>query len=507
MASEFAQFVESCLARRASRHPDRLALADTDGAKLDGRGLYERARAVARSLPVPDGASPPLYLLPTANGVEKVVLWLGAWMAGAAVLNIDMDYLPAETVRALLATARPSGMLALAPAGADCLPLAQAPGAAAMPAGTVLVNCTSGTTGMPKLVYQSAAALRHNGEVSARLMRLEEGEPCLEVRGLNWYSAQILSLMPFLSVGTQLHVAPGFSASRLAGWLDERAIRFMPMVPSMVRIMLGVVEALPEALTRYSCSSSELAGELWQRAEATWRVPLINLYGSSELGWICGSDEADRRIGRVGFPIDGVRVTVEPGAGNTAGQPGRVLVRTPHVALATRSVGGDFLYPGDEAIDTQDLGVFDPTARLALAGRADDMILRGGVNIHPGDVERHIERVPGVRQAVAFGVDDVTYGAVVGCAFTGAPGVQADDLAIRLAMELPAAWQPVYWWKLDSIPLGANGKVSRRQLRQRLTESLPPPLAPRSARRSAAARPAPPCAHSDAGPDAGDRAG
>ena len=506
MASEFAQFVESCLARRASRHPDRLALADTDGARLDGRGLYERARAVARSLPVQNGA-PPLFLLPTANGVEKVVLWLGAWMAGAAVLNIDMDYLPADTVRALLATARPSGMLALGSAGADCLPLAQASGAAAMPAGTVLVNCTSGTTGMPKLVYQSAAALRHNGEVSARLMGLDEGEPCLEVRGLNWYSAQILSLMPFLSAGTQLHVAPGFSASKLAGWLDEREIRFMPMVPSMVRIMLGVAPALPAALARYSCSSSELAADLWQRAEAVWRVPLINLYGSSELGWICGSDEAARRVGRVGFPIDGVHVTVGQGTEGTAGQPGRILVRSPHAALATRSVGDDFLYPGGDAVDTQDLGVFDPTGRLALSGRADDMILRGGVNIHPGDVERHVEREPGVRQAVAFGVDDATYGAVVGCAFTGAPGVQADDLAIRLATQLPAAWQPVYWWKLDSIPLGANGKISRRELRRRLTESLPPPLAPRSAHRSATARQAPPCVHSGAGPGGDDKAG
>lgn len=506
MASEFAQFVESCLARRASRHPGRLALADTGGAELDGRALYERARAVARSLPAAtDGQR--LYLLPTANGVEKVVLWLGAWMAGAAVLNIDMDYLPAETVRALLATARPSGMLALAPAGADCLPLAQAPGAASMPAGTVLVNCTSGTTGMPKLVYQSAAALRRNGEVSARLMGLGEGEPCLEVRGLNWYSAQILSLMPFLSAGTQLHVAPGFSASRLTGWLGERGIRFMPMVPSMVRIMLGVADALPTPLTRYSCSSSELAPDLWQRAEETWRVPLINLYGSSELGWICGSDERARRIGRVGFPIEGVRVTVGHGAEDAAGEPGRILVGTPCAALATRSVDGDFVYAGDAPVDTQDLGAFDPTGRLALAGRVDDMILRGGVNIHPGDVERYIEQVPGVRQAVAFGVDDATYGAVVGCAFTGAPGVQADDLAIRLATQLPAAWQPVYWWKLDSIPLGANGKISRRQLRQRLTGSLPPPLAPRSARRSAAARPVPPFAHNDVGPGGDDTAG
>lgn len=259
MASEFAQFVESCLARRASRHPDRLALADTDGAKLDGRGLYERARAVARSLPVPDGASPPLYLLPTANGVEGGALAgrLDGGRGGAQYRH----GLPAGRNGARAAGDRAAVGHAGPRARGRGLPASGAgTGAAAMPAGTVLVNCTSGTTGMPKLVYQSAAALRHNGEVSARLMRLEEGEPCLEVRGLNWYSAQILSLMPFLSVGTQLHVAPGFSASRLAGWLDERAIRFMPMVPSMVRIMLGVVEALPEALTRYSCSSSELAG-------------------------------------------------------------------------------------------------------------------------------------------------------------------------------------------------------------------------------------------------------
>jgi len=507
MASEFAQFVESCLARRASRYPHRLALADTGGAMLDGRGLYEQARAVARSLPPPSGTEPPLYLLPSANGVDKIVLWLGAWMAGAAVLNIDMDYLPAETARALLATARPSGMLSLAPSGAQCLPLAQETGAPAMPAGTVLVNCTSGTTGMPKLVYQSATALRHNGDVSARLMELDEGEPCLEVRGMNWYSAQILSLMPFLSVGTQLHVAPRFSASKLTGWLAEREIRFMPMVPSMVRIMLGVVRGLPASLARYSCSSSELAASLWQRAEETWSIPLINLYGSSELGWICGSDEGARQIGRVGFPVAGVRVVVRREADAAAGEPGRILVSTPYAALATRAVGGAAQRLGDTQVDTQDLGCFDATGRLALMGRADDMILRGGVNIHPSDIERHIEQVPGVRQAVVFGVDDATYGAVAGCAFTGAPGVQADDLAIRLATELPAAWQPVYWWKLDSIPLAANGKISRRQLRQRLTESLPPPLAPRSGRRSAAAPLEPPCAHTGAHPGGGGKAG
>jgi len=500
VSSEFARFVASCLVRRAQRRPSRLAVADIGGAGLDGRELYERVAAVARSLPVADGAKPPLYLLPSANSVEKIVLWLGAWMAGAAVLNIDSEYLPADTVQALLATVRPTGRLRMTASGPECFPFAQAHGPS-MPPGTVLVNCTSGTTGVPRLVYHSAAALRHNGDVSARLMALDEDEPCLEVRSLNWYSAQILSLMPFLSVGTQLHLAPGFSASRLVCWLAERNIRFMPTVPSMVRIMLGVADALPGSLRRYSCSAAELAPELWQRAEDTWNIPLINLYGSSELGWICGSEEATRRIGRVGFPIPGVKVEVRRDGGMATG-PGRILVSSPYAALATQSVGGEVVRGGDGPIDTQDLGEFDDTGCLALAGRADDMILRGGVNIHPADVERQVEQVPGVRQAVVFGVDDATYGAVVGCAFTGAPAVQADDLAIYLATRLPAAWQPVYWWKLDSIPLGANGKISRKQLRQRLTESLPPRLGPRAARHSAGAPPAPPCEHSDACPGA-----
>ncbi|VCU70930.1 Surfactin synthase subunit 2 [Pigmentiphaga humi] len=500
MPDSFADFVEACLARRASRQPDRIALADVaSGAALDGRALYARVGEVARSLPRREGGDVPLYFLPSANGLDKVVLWLGAWMAGAAVLNIDTEFLPSDVVRTLLAAARPTAVLSLGPGGADYLPLSER--RSALPAGTVQVNCTSGTTGMPKLVYQSAAALRHNGEVSARLMALDEGEPCLEVRGMNWYSAQILSLMPFLLRDTQLHVAAGFSASRLTGWLADRGIRFMPMVPSMVRIMLGMADALP-SLTRLSCSSSELAADIWEHAEQAWQVPLINLYGSSELGWMCGSNAACRQVGRVGFPIEGVGVELARPAGAAPDAPGRILVSSPYAALATRLVHENALRPCPAPVDTQDVGRFDASGRLTVLGRADDMILRGGVNIHPGEIERQVEGMAGVRQAVVFGVEDATYGAVVGCAFTGTPGLQANDLAIQLATRLPPAWQPVYWWKLESIPLGANGKVSRRLLRQQLTESLPPPLALRSGRRNAARPPALPCARSDARPGA-----
>ncbi len=507
MASDFAQFVRACLERQARRHPDRPAVVDVAaGTVLDCRTLYVRVCELAKTLRRPDASPPALYLLPSSNGVEKLVLWLGAWVAGAAVLNVDTEFLPAERVRSLIAAARPTGVLSLSSQGPACRPLHADHGGRPMPARTVLVNCTSGTTGLPKLVYHSSAALVHNGRVSARLMALEEGEPCLEVRSMNWFSAQILSLMPFLLVGTRLHVAPAFSASRLHGWLAGHRIRFMPMVPTMVRIMLGVSPALPATLTRFSCSSSELAAAVWQRAEDAWGIPLVNLYGSSELGWICGSDAAARRIGRVGFPVEGVQVEVRREAGARAAEPGRILVSSPYAALATRTVHDGALHAFAIPADTQDLGCLDASCRLALTGRADDMILRGGVNIHPGEVEKHVESVPGVREAVVFAVDDAMYGAVVGCAFTGVPGLQADDIAIQLATRLPAAWQPVYWWKLDSIPLGANGKISRRQLRQRLTESLPPPLAPRSARRNEAIPPARPCGRSGASQGAVDRA-
>ncbi|MFA7681090.1 MAG: AMP-binding protein, partial [Pigmentiphaga sp.] len=220
-------------------------------------------------------------------------------------------------------------------------------------------------------------------------------------------------------------------------------------------------------LTRLSCSSAALSASVWQRVEQRFGIPVINLYGSSEAGWICGADQHNRQIGSVGFAAPGVRLERMACPGGQA--PGQLRIHAEHLALAVQSLDQSVPQQLDGRLMIADQVRINEDGRVFLFGRTDDIINRSGIKIHPAVIEESIVQHPLVRQAVVFGVDHAETGQAIACAVVGDPRLDLATLQDYVARQsgLPASHQPLHWWMVEEVPYVGNGKISRQALAQR----------------------------------------
>lgn len=481
MQANASSFIASQLALFAARSPDATALVDVSTQHAVSFHQLEAAFLHARTaLGKLGDLEQRVLVLPAENSIDKIIAWLAIWSLGGVVMNLDNRHVPPLLQQALIDRVEPDVLLHDPAQGErplhtqpirwcindtntwKALPL---PRETRLPPGTALINITTGTSGVPKLVYHRFSALLHHGQVSIQLLNLKALEPCLEARSFNWLSAQILSLMPFLLLGTQLHIAPYFSARRFQSWVQHYGIRFAATVPTMLNALLNTEHSEDNwgqlDLTRLSCSSAPLPDNTWRQAEARFQAPVINLYGSSEAGWICGSDAVHRQIGTVGFAAPALKLQRLPN--------GQAWVESEHLALAVQSTDqsapetlqGRLMIP--DHIQIADDG------RVRLLGRSDDIINRSGIKIHPTLIEESITQHPHVKQAVVFGVDDAHTGQAIACAVVADPALSLCALQDYVAKEsgLPPSLRPQHWWRVDDIPQVGNGKVSRKALTQR----------------------------------------
>ena len=135
---------------------------------------------------------------------------------------------------------------------------------------------------------------------------LTETDRTLEYRSFGWNSAQVLSLMPFLQKGLTLHIAKRFSHSRFFQWIQRYGITFAAGVPTVLNMLLnkplGYTAADLPTLRRTVCPTAPLTAQQWLQFEAMYGVKLLQMYGMSEAGWVCGNRTYRNRMGTVGVP-------------------------------------------------------------------------------------------------------------------------------------------------------------------------------------------------------------
>ncbi len=205
-----------------------------------------------------------------------------------------------------------------------------------------------------------------------------------------------------------------------------------------------------------------------ERAELEYRAPMLEAYGMTEASHQMSSNPlppAARIAGSVGVPT-GTQIGVVDNAGASLpdGSPGEVVIRGPGVmsgyvnnpAATAEAFFGDWFRTGD-------LGVMRD-GYLFLAGRLKEMIIRGGENIAPAEIEQVLESHAAVRDAVCFGVADDKYGEVVGAAVTLSADADVKDLIAHCREQLAAFKVPARVDVLAEIPRTATGKVQRRRV-------------------------------------------
>jgi long-chain acyl-CoA synthetase len=353
------------------------------------------------------------------------------------------------------------------------------------------VFLTSGTTGNPKpvplthhqllrplLALQRLHAAFFSGSPLQQVKRVatvaaRHGTKLLRASGKQtWFTASPFRsmaghqvLLGCLLLGHDLVTCRTFSPRRVLELLDTHRVHVLAGTPAVLELLLRV-----EDLSPYDLSSLLVIGigggpappELVERGRARFSCAVTIGYGSTELGGgVLATrleDSLDSQARSVGRPFPGaaVRVVGDDGAELPAGETGELLCRTSE----------------DEPwLRTGDLAVLHPDGSIGVVGRSDDLVIRGGSNVHPAEVERVAAQLPGVRRCAAVGVpvrgDQQLWLFVV-----GAPDRGLDELRQHCRASLPPGKQPDRVRRVDELPTNEYGEVLRRRLREQALAEL-----------------------------------
>ncbi len=444
-------------------------------------------------------------LLLSDETLEKLLIWLGVWRLGAVVcpLNIELNQAHlAELARTIapkltfyheeldgptltegisapllqFGAWRPS---AAGDAGDSYFQgLARGGTSAEVPerneaADVSCMFCTSGTTSKPKIVVYDHAAYWLSGLDTLDILGLEADDKTLEYRSFGWNSAQILSLLPFLQKGLTMHIARRFSHSRFFEWIQRHGITFAAGVPTVVNMLLNkpmgyTAKDLP-SLRLMTCSTAPLTAEQWARFEQMYGVRLLQLYGMSEAGWICGNRHYRHRMGTVGPPALHQEFEIVDGEGKACppDTEGEVTAGGPQVAIGYLTETGSIDPVRGNRIKTGDLAMMDSDGFVRVTGRTKDLIIRGGMNIAPLEVDAVMLKHPGVFDAAAVGVPDKIYGEEVVAYVIAKPGVTLTEAAVvdHCQQHLAQAKVPKQVMIVTELPKSDRGKVLRDKLK------------------------------------------
>jgi acyl-coenzyme A synthetase/AMP-(fatty) acid ligase len=499
------QPVAELLARYRQRDPRKLAIVDLDQATSIGYGALEAAVTdIAAELKARGVGKGGRVLLLSDETVEKLLIWLACWRLGAVVapLNIELNE---KLIAELAAVVDP--VLALVHEELDGEALlagkpfvrfgryTQNAGDAdprddffrTMPRGTApesmpernaaadiaAIFCTSGTTSRPKLVVYDHCAYWLNGLSSLEALGLNEDDRTLEYRSFGWNSAQVMSLMPFLEIGLTLHIARRFSHSHFFEWIQAHGITFAVGIPTVVNMLLnkplGYTAADVPTLRLMNCSTAPLTREQWGRFEEMYGVKLLQMYGMSEAGWICCNRHYKNRMGTVGVPALHQEFAIVDGEGRACppNVEGEVTVGGPHCGVGYLADDGAIDLIRGKRIKSGDLAVMDDDGFVRVTGRTKDLIIRGGVNIAPLEIDAVLLKHPAIADAAAVGVPDKIYGEEVVCYVVLRPGASLTEAAVaeHCRAQLPAPKVPKQVLIVAELPKNDRGKVLRDKLK------------------------------------------
>lgn len=500
------QPVADLLAKYSKRDPNKTAIVDLDQNSSITFGDLDRVTTqIAALLKLKGAKQGSRILLLSDECLEKLLIWLGAWRIGAVVcpLNVEINAnvmvdLTRAVNPALVLVHKDLDMAALVgdhPAprisfGEYTAGGASGPGDAFFkalpgdakaesmpernePGDVCCIFCTSGTTARPKLVVYNNGAYWLNGLSTLEFLGLSEDDKTLEYRSFGWNSAQVLSLMPFLQKGLTMHIAKRFSHSRFFEWIKNYGINFSAGVPTVVNMLLNkplgyTAKDLP-TLRMMTCSTAPLTAEQWVQFEEMYGLRLLQLYGMSEAGWVCGNRHYKFKLGTVGVPALHQEFEIVDGQGKPCpiDVEGEVTAGGPQTAVGYLLDDGSIEPIKPKRIKTGDLAIMDENGFVRISGRTKDLIIRGGMNIAPLEIDAVLMKHPDILEAAAVGVPDKIYGEEVVCyVVPKKAGVTEEGVQEFCKSYLPPPKIPKRVVIVSDLPKNDRGKVVRDKLRE-----------------------------------------
>jgi long-chain acyl-CoA synthetase len=340
---------------------------------------------------------------------------------------------------------------------------------------TAVVLYTSGTTGTPKGAELTHANLGRNVEIVAQMLEVVPDDVILGALPLFHAFGQTCGLNAALAAGAQLTLIPRFDPVKALEILERDRVTIFEGVPTMFSAMLHSeqAEAVDASTLRYCVSGgAAMPVEVMRAFEARFGCGVLEGYGLSETSPAATFNHPDRprKAGSIGTPIEGVQLRVADEAGNEVvpGDAGEILIRGHNVMKGywRRPEATAEAIDGDGWFHTGDIGRVDEDGYFFIVDRKKDMIIRGGYNVYPREIEEVLHEHPAVREAAVVGVTHAELGEEVAAAVALKPGRRAEPGELRefVKSRVAAYKYPRRVWIVDELPKGPTGKILKREI-------------------------------------------
>jgi malonyl-CoA/methylmalonyl-CoA synthetase len=488
------------MAAAARAMPDQPFLTDPGGKVTAYAAALGRAGQYAAALGDLGVGKGDRVALQVEKTPEAIYLYLGCLRLGAVFLPLNPSYTPAETGYFLtdaetslylcdparlathdkglpgrtLAFAGDASLSTLADAAA-----ARAPDPNHRPDDLAAILYTSGTTGRSKGVMLTRANLASNAHALRHAWAFTPRDVVLHALPIFHTHGLFVATNTAIVCGASLLFLPDFKPAAVLAALPAATV--MMGVPTHYTRLLA-----DPGLTRAACAHMRLfisgSAPLSAVTHQEWRDrtghAILERYGMTETNMLTSNPyEGERRAGTVGMALPGVEVRVaDPttGASLPGGEVGWIEVKGPNVFQgywrAPEKTAAEFR--ADGFFITGDMGMVDADGYLHIVGRAKDMVITGGLNVYPAEVEAALDALPGVAASAVIGVPHPDFGEAVVALVIPRPGVQlsGDDLRAALRATLAGYKLPKAVVMEAEFPRNAMGKVQKNVLRERFRE-------------------------------------
>ncbi|MEN4401353.1 class I adenylate-forming enzyme family protein [Mycolicibacterium senegalense] len=478
--------------RRAAEAPDSPCVAD-DGAALTNAQFHERVLRAAAALHRREIEAGDVVAVMLPNTVDLVVALFAAWRLGAAVTPLNPS-LSDDEARYQIADAGAKVVIANAGRDIGCATVLGTADLVVEPArdnltpvhgdeALALLIYTSGTTGRPKGVMLDHANLNAMCGMVIAQFDLTAVDHSLLILPLFHVNGIVVSTLSPLAVGGQTTIAGRFDPATFFERVERTNATYFSAVPTIYTMLahLPVDQNRDTSSLRFAvCGAAPANVELLDKFESRYGVPVVEGYGLSE--GTCASAvnplHGKRKPGTVGLPLPGqqIRIADADGYPVPAGETGEVLIWGPNV------MRGYLNRPEETAVTvidgwlhTGDIGRLDEDGYLVLVDRVKDMIIRGGENIYPKEIEAVAYRLPEIAEAAVVARDSAVYGQEPVMFVAATSGCQVDVARVRTHLEAALAKykRPVEITVLDELPKNPVGKIDKPALRRRAAMAMP----------------------------------